>query len=65
MTDVYVVAEIFGGVLHELTVFDTKEKAQAYAEQQAKEYDFKQEDTDRWTSQDEDDDMTLWKVQVE
>ena len=65
MTDIFIVAEVFGGVLHEISAWTTKEKALQYIEQQAKEYDFKKETEDRWISQDEDDDMTLWKVQLE
>ena len=65
MTDIYVVAEVYGGVLNKISVFSTLEKALFNFEKQAKSYDFKQVSKDHWTSQDEDDDMTLWTVQIE
>jgi hypothetical protein len=65
MTEVYVIAEVYGGVLNEISVFSTIEKALFELERQAKSYDFKQVAKDHWTSQDEDDDMTLWTVKID
>ena len=65
MTQVYVVAEVYGGVLNEISVYSTLEKALFELQRQAESCDFKQVSKDHWTSQDEDDDMTLWTVKIE
>jgi hypothetical protein len=65
MTQVYVVAEVYGGVVNEISVFNTLEKALFELERQAKANDFEQVSKDHWVSQDEEDDMTLWAVELE
>lgn len=65
MTDIYIIAEVYGGVLNEILAFDTKEKALAYVEDQVKKNDFHKVSDDHWTSRDEDDDMTLWTVSID
>lgn len=60
--NIFVVAEVYGGVLNEITAFKNREDAVAYAEAKAKEEGFQKEHEDSWASGDGDGDMSLWEI---
>jgi hypothetical protein len=65
MTDVHVVVLVFGGVISDVQVFETREKAVAYIKGEAETYDLHKVNEARWESGDEEDDMTLWKLSIQ
>lgn len=61
---IYVVAHVFGGVLDSLEAYTDEATARTHMETQAKKNGFHMDSLDHWTSADEDDDITMWSVQL-
>ncbi len=59
---IYIVAEVYGGVLNEVHTFISKEKALLFMESLAKDLGFEKECETHWSN--EDDDLTLWENEI-
>lgn len=65
MSDVHVVVSVVGGVINDVCAFATGEKATKYIEDEAEENGYHKVNENRWESEDEEDDMTLWKLSIQ